>query len=66
MATNTQRDEKLNLLPIAVVTASSLMASSDAVRMAELKAEYCKLSTTAKRMKEIYAEMTALRSKVVL
>lgn len=45
---------------------SDLMMASDRVRMAELKAEYSKLSTTPKRMREINEEMKALRSKVVL
>jgi hypothetical protein len=32
-------------------------------RMKELKAEYCKLSTSAKRMEEIYLEMKQIRGK---
>jgi hypothetical protein len=42
-----------------------MMNAADKQRMAELKAEYCKLTTSPARMREIHAEMSALRNKVV-
>ena len=47
-----------------ILKASDLMNAADQKRMAELKAEYSKLSTSAKRMREIYAEMQSLVAKV--
>ena len=57
----------LILTHMATITkASEMMSAADAAKMAALKAEYCKLSTSAKRMKAVYAEMKALRSGVTL
>lgn len=60
-----ERDGKLTSCSAIIYVASCLMSSADTVRMAELKAEYCKLSTSPARMRKIYAEMKALRSKVM-
>lgn len=45
--------------------ASNYMTPEDAKRMADLKAEYSKLTTKPARMSEIYEEMKALRRKAV-
>ena len=47
-----------------IIKASTLMTPENAARMAELKSEYSKLTTTPARMREIYAEMTRLRQQV--
>lgn len=47
-----------------IYKASDLMTADNKAKMIALKAEYSKLSTSAKRMKEIYVEMTELRKTV--
>lgn len=49
---------------LTVSKASDRMTAENQARMAVLKAEYSKLSTSAKRMREIMDEMKALVSEV--
>lgn len=46
---------------IQITKATEQMTADQKAEMAALKAEYTKLSTSAKRMKEIYARMVQVR-----
>jgi coenzyme F420-reducing hydrogenase alpha subunit len=47
-----------------IYRASDFMSTEDRLKMESLKKEYSKLSTSAKRMREIGEEMKALVAKV--
>ena len=49
---------------VTIQKASNLMTATDKARMIALKEEYSALTTSPARMREVYAEMVALRTKV--
>jgi hypothetical protein len=56
--------ERVSSTRLVVKRATDLLSPADAEKFRTLQAEYCKLSTSAKRMSEIYAELVVLRETV--